>query len=171
MTRAALLNSGIECPEVYGDPALLLPRFHNRGVEKKYSLGVVPHYVDKNHPWVRAARRRGVHIIDVQQENPLDVVDDIRRCRAIASSSLHGLVVADAYGIPSAQLVLTGRVWGGQFKFNDYFLSVGRPRHQPLRVSQWTTLAAVKTRAEKGPEISIDLDVLLAAAPFGGPHA
>ena len=39
-------NIAADVPEVYGDPALLLPRFHNRSVEKRFSVGIVPHYQD-----------------------------------------------------------------------------------------------------------------------------
>ncbi|WP_410503913.1 hypothetical protein [Flavobacterium sp. XN-5] len=31
---------------MYGDPALLLPRYFNSKVEKKYKYGLVPHYND-----------------------------------------------------------------------------------------------------------------------------
>ncbi|MGA9590265.1 MAG: polysaccharide pyruvyl transferase family protein, partial [Salegentibacter sp.] len=47
-TRKFLLDSGYQCPEVYGDPALLLPLYFNPDpkVEKKYEIGIIPHYHD-----------------------------------------------------------------------------------------------------------------------------
>ena len=53
------------------------------------------------------------------------VVDYIYSCDIILSSSLHGIIIADAYNIPN--------IWldefplnEGHFKFKDYFLSQNR---------------------------------------------
>ena len=45
-TRSRILELGYDCPEVYGDPAILLPNYYNPKVEKKYKIGIIPHYVD-----------------------------------------------------------------------------------------------------------------------------
>ena len=46
ITRKRLLELGYDCPEVYGDPALLLPLFYKPKATKKYSLGVIPNHID-----------------------------------------------------------------------------------------------------------------------------
>ncbi len=125
-TRKILLDRGIDCPEIYGDPCLVLKKFYNpNGVIKKYKLGVVPHYVDKNNPIVSLlSKSELVSIIDIQQDiEPF--IDRILECESIISSSLHGMIAADTYGIPNAKLELSDKVAGGAFKFDDYHLGIG----------------------------------------------
>lgn len=46
LTRGRFLELGHPCPEVFGDPALLLPQFLPAAGVIDYEVGVVPHYVD-----------------------------------------------------------------------------------------------------------------------------
>lgn len=48
LTRKVLIDAGYDCPEVYGDPAILLPRFFQPNIEKKFKLGVIAHFGHKN---------------------------------------------------------------------------------------------------------------------------
>lgn len=57
LSRQNLLRQGIDCPEIYGDPALLFPRFYNPDVQKKYKLGIIPHYVDNEFKWVKNPKK------------------------------------------------------------------------------------------------------------------
>lgn len=119
LTKQFLESKGIKVPEIYGDPALLLPHIiqYNPIPELSNSIAIVPHcsQIDKY---------SGFRII-----NPLDdckeVVRKIYSSKAIISSSLHGLIVADAYNIPNVWL--NGNIDEGDFKFRDYFTSQGRP--------------------------------------------
>ena len=45
------------------------------------------------------------------------------QCEYIISSAMHGLIAADALGIPNIQLVASDRLIGGMYKFNDYYSS------------------------------------------------
>lgn len=119
LTREVVLKSGGECPEVYGDPALLLPSVYNPPVEKRHEIGVVPHYID------RGLVRTDLPMINPLRADPLEVVDEIRACHAILSSSLHGIIVAHAYGIPAAWVRFGDRLDGDDIKFRDYAASVG----------------------------------------------
>jgi hypothetical protein len=104
---------------VLGDPALLVPSWI-RQYWGRWDLGIVPHWSDtelrKRYPYAR--------FIDVRRP-PQEVVEEIAKCKRIISSSLHGLVVADAYGIPRrAELFPDADARkhqeGGRFKFDDY---------------------------------------------------
>ena len=63
-------------------------------VEKEFEFGVVPHYTDRNDPWLDCvAREQGALIIDVTL-GVQEFVDQLCKCKVIASSSLHGLIAA-----------------------------------------------------------------------------
>ncbi len=38
---------------------------------------------------------------------------------------LHGLILADAYNIPSLRFTLSDKIIGGDFKYQDYYSGVG----------------------------------------------
>ncbi len=122
-TREILLSQGIDCPEVYGDPALLLPRIYNPKIEKKYKLGIVPHLVDRDNKWLSSLENDNeVLILDILEKDPFKFIDNLLSCEKIASSSLHGIIASDAYGIPSVWLEFSKNVIGDGFKFEDYFI-------------------------------------------------
>lgn len=150
------LNIAADVPEIYGDPALLLPYFYDRPVDKRYSVGIVPHHVDF------AAVADGdpaIEVIDVTRPW-VEVVDAIRSCDVIVSSSLHGLIVAEAYGIPAVWVRISDQLKGGSFKFHDYLLATGRERLPPV---DWADGLA---RAVRSPLPSMEFrpEPLLAAA-------
>lgn len=126
LTRRVLKQQGVPCPDVYGDPALLLPRFYRPASKSTHSgrVGIIPHYVDKDSGIVKRLENAGAKAIDVFAEIE-HFVDDVCSCRCILSSSLHGLICADAYGIPARWITLSKKVIGDGFKFRDYYLSRG----------------------------------------------
>lgn len=165
LTREQLLQQGFDCPEIYGDPALLLPRFYKTTTKAKFKLGVMPHYVDQGSVILNKFRQEnGVFFINAL--SPVEkVIDDINSCERIASSCLHGIIVADAYGIPSTWIKLSDRVKGDGFKFRDYFSSVGRKNDKPLVLDSEMTLKSIFD-SFNDYKIDIDLDKLWEACPF-----
>lgn len=121
-TRDAIVENGGVAPTVLGDPALALPLFHDRRIEKVHDFGIVPHYVDEAEIRERFPTEK---IISPLTADPLSVVDEIRSCRMIASSSLHGIVVAHAYGVPAGWMRFSDRLSGDDVKFEDYAGGVG----------------------------------------------
>jgi len=164
-SRQIILNLGIDCPEVYGDPTLLCPRFYKPKVSKTYRLWIVPHYFDKDNSCLaHLLSNPGVKLIDIQG-GIYKVIDEINSCEFIVSSSLHGIIVADAYGIPSLWIRLSNKITGEDFKYKDYFASVGRETVDPLVITESTTLPEIYSHLQKY-EIHIDMDKLLKACPF-----
>mmetsp|Transcript_23278 Transcript_23278/g.33396 ORF Transcript_23278/g.33396 Transcript_23278/m.33396 type:complete len:138 (-) Transcript_23278:1650-2063(-) len=63
------------------------------------------------------------------------VVESIQKCDYVASSSLHGIIVADAIGIPTLWFQFpSGKTseTEGSFKYDDYFQTVGRMNKTPV---------------------------------------
>ncbi|HEY4894716.1 MAG TPA: polysaccharide pyruvyl transferase family protein [Solirubrobacteraceae bacterium] len=165
MTRRLLIDSGIACPEVYGDVALLLPRFVDVPVTKRFELGIACHYVDRSDIRIhRLAERGDVTLIDLLGP-PRATLDHIRSCRRIASSSLHGLVVADAYGIPAIWISVTDALLGGWFKFHDYHAAIACSTQSPIQVTCRTTVDELCAAAVRR-DVVADLDALAVACPF-----
>lgn len=167
LTRCLVNNIGATCPEVYGDPALLIPLVYNPDVAKEYEIGVVLRWSEKK--WLTEAEAGpGVKIIDLGTDDVEAVLNAMKRCKRILTSSLHGLIIADAYGIPNAWLS-SRTPKGGEFKFYDYFLSVDKVRHSKRYdvvkrgLSQESLLAHFDF---DGRPIKFDYEKLLDACPF-----
>ncbi len=122
LTASLVRNCGVESPSIQGDPALLLPRFIRSKAAKECELGLIPHYIDRADPRVLAWRGRPINVL---WANPLEVIDQITRCEAVLSSSLHGIILSHAYGVPAAWVRLGDRLDGDDTKFHDYAASVG----------------------------------------------
>lgn len=116
-TRANVLEHGGTCPDVYGDPALLLPIFCPES-SKKYEIGLVPHYEHFNYFKYKYPDH---YIIDVVNKDPLEVARQISSCKKIISSSLHGIIAAHAYGIPAAHVLGPKKLHGDGSKFDDHY--------------------------------------------------
>ncbi len=112
-----LRDFGIPVPEVYGDPVWLLPTIFDEPVEKRFELGVIPHIQDIEgfgpgaRPPADSQRYRideadagAVTLINTWHEPTWDgLVANLRKilaCKRIVSQSFHGVVIAEAYGIP-----------------------------------------------------------------------
>ncbi len=118
---------GGDC-NVFGDPVLLFPGiFPDTHIEKTHRYGIVPHYSDKTKPGVlqlAALKDASVKIIDIQTDTE-SFVKEVLSCENIISSSLHGLILAEAYGIPTCRIMLSENLKRGDFKFYDYYSGVG----------------------------------------------
>lgn len=138
LSRLRARSCGVMCSDVYGDPALLLTLFCSAKDETRhYEVGILPHYVDifRAYEWFGSASH--VRIIDPLQ--PVEkVISQIRSCDVLFSSSLHGLIVADAYGVPNAWVRMSSSIGGDGMKYWDYLASVGRARvDEPPKPINW----------------------------------
>lgn len=114
---------GWQDPGKYGDPALLLPLLVPAGnLRTRGKVVVVPHYAlldstSSTHP-------------EACVVSPMQEVEEVASCisdaELVIASSLHGLIVAQAYGRPWVWLRdHRDALHGGDFKFHDFFSSLG----------------------------------------------
>jgi hypothetical protein len=140
--RTAALLKGTSV-DAFGDPGLLCGRLFPElsAIPKRYPIGVIPHYKDRGHPAVDAflAAHPGAVTIDVFNE-PTDVLRRVAECEFILSSSLHGLVVSDAFRVPNVWVEISGPLRGERFKFADYYSVFGirdpQPHNLPAGISR-----------------------------------
>ena len=119
-TQRRMHELGYECPSVFGDPALLLPDVYTPVASVRRRLGIVPHFVDLKQARALFERDSEVYVIDVTRPVK-EVVDDIVSCEGVVSSSLHGLIVAHAFGVPAAWIEFSDGLEGDGVKFADHY--------------------------------------------------
>lgn len=173
LTDAKLKSQGIKTCGIYGDAALLLPLWlSGRNVEKRYDLGLIPHWSEVD-TFKRAYDDR-YFVIDLRTKDIPKIVGEINQCRYILSTSLHGIIVAHAYGIP-ALWIKKGHIETDGFKFHDYFSSVDIPLYngfeqvEELLESEKSWQALFEENADKmliGNDLSEIQKDLLRVAPF-----
>jgi tetratricopeptide (TPR) repeat protein len=169
LTLALVRQSGGTCPDILGDPALLLPRFYQPRVERRYRLGLIPHV---RHLGSGISVADDVLVISPELVGYAQIeafIDAIASCEAILTSSLHGLIVANAYGIPARWCEfgdLGPALSGDGTKFRDFFLSVGLPEQVPLDLSGVGVVdTALRRHVDQSVEPRFDAQRLLDAFP------
>ena len=173
LSREAILKAGGTVPEIYGDPAVLLPEIYNPEVEKTADIGIIPHVLQEERIRRNLERSPGsdrVKLISLRAgrfDQIEDVIRQIKSCREIVSTSLHGVIVAHAYGIPcqSARVVGEEEV-GDSFKMRDYKLSVGLNDHPIGIPREFEDLEWLEQRVCSLPPRPIDTALLRSAFPF-----
>ena len=114
------INNVILC-----DPGIIISRLIKKPI-KKFTWGIIPHVFEKNLPILKEMQNNNKNsiIIDPSFNNPLETATLIASCNFIISSSLYGLIAADSLDIPHVWMKISNKIIGGNWKFNDYFLSM-----------------------------------------------
>ncbi|WP_168583476.1 polysaccharide pyruvyl transferase family protein [Gephyromycinifex aptenodytis] len=145
LTRDRLGNPRVSA---LGDPGLLLgAKVRRPGV--CFDVGVVPHYVHADDAWLRGlvAQYPGtVRVIDVKQ-SPRAVARAVASCRTIVSTSLHGVITADSFGIPVTWVRMPRELAGGDFKFADHESVVRPARSRGVEAAEVESLHELVARA------------------------
>lgn len=128
LTRDILLKQKIPCPEIFCDPGILIPYMYlssRDDVEKEYDIGIIPHVIDYETVKHKFDTHCNVCVVDMN-DKPQNIVNLISKCRKTISSSLHGIIISEALGIPCAWVKFSDKILGGEFKFRDYYYGSGR---------------------------------------------
>lgn len=155
-TRGLLTKErlGVKKNIALGDPGLLLPLYFKPENSKKYKMGIVPHYSEYRAPEVLAVLKaypEDSTLIDVL-DSPLSVYKAISQCDFVISSSLHGLVLADALNIPNVWLRLSNR---SSFKYHDYYSAFGVSR-KPYCLNGWEDIRELSSRSQSMREDDVE---------------
>lgn len=130
-TRGALSAKALNVDVPHGDPGILANLLLDHQPAKRAAVGFVPHHADAD-DFQHLRLPKGWALIDPRQP-VLDVVEAIAATELVVSSSLHGLIVADSFGIPCVRAWTTRPPSGSRdFKFDDHASARGQPFGAPL---------------------------------------
>lgn len=168
ITRNRILEIGGECPPIFGDPALLLPRFYDpRPLKKRHRLAIIPHISQFETVRDMYAAEPYVAVLDLRTRDIENIVDEIVASDAIVSSSLHGIIVSNAYNIPVRWIKFDGNIFGDDTKYYDHFASINRPEETFIDALVYQKLPVEHLVEEcQAYELVIDLDRLWEASVF-----
>ena len=167
LTCSALRQAGVMVADVpLGDPAYLGPRL--LGILKQpnpgYRVGVAAHYVDRSNTVLRRILREPGTVDLNVHDLPEVFLARMAQCETVISSSLHGLVFAEALGIPNLWITAGDEIAGGDFKFRDWFSTTRRPQTAAYVLSPQDSVDGL-ARAAECHESTIDMKALHTSFP------
>ncbi|CAF4890370.1 unnamed protein product [Rotaria socialis] len=148
-TRQFLMSTfNISVPEVYGDPALLLP-YYLTGYKKASVPTILRLLILHFRDDTRGPSIAGnTPIVTINACLPWDqIINLILQSELVISTSLHGIIAAEAFGVP-ARVLVSPHV--ELFKFHDYFEGTQRKLRYANNLSE---------AIQMGGEIPMKLDL------------
>jgi pyruvyltransferase len=175
--RVALLRGPITAAllqrddRVFGDTGLLIADALGERPAREDVVGLVPHMHFADDPRFAkiADENPRIRLIDVRGPDAHNVVAQIAGCSHVISQSLHGLVTADAYGIPNTWLDPLDIHGGAMLKFYDYAAGIGRAIGNPIEPSDIEQVARTAQTGALGyaDGIAAAQEALYASFPTG----
>lgn len=165
LTRNQILKFGLSCPTTYGDPAILISQYYSPKNYRRHNIGIILHKKHEQYINKHISPDLDISLISIQRQSVQEIesfIDEVCSCDHIFSTSLHGLIVAMAYGIPCRWLKINHLPIHNDdnHKFIDFFLGVGIEPQSPLILPELnneyiSSLSAAKTYCE-----TINLNIL-----------
>ncbi|NME83744.1 polysaccharide pyruvyl transferase family protein [Clostridium sp. SM-530-WT-3G] len=120
ITRNFLLQGGYNCPEIFGDPAIIMPLIYMpKNIEKKYKTTIIYHHETSNQDF-----EKDINYLSVFTDDYKSFIDTIVASELVISSSLHGIILAETYGVPA--VFLNYGVNEQILKYMDWYYSTNR---------------------------------------------
>ncbi len=175
ISRKVMRDMGVLCPEIFGDPALILPKVYSSKSIKKYKISIIPNLVeyDETKEYFKDLSDFNIISLRVDGKNKTksveDIIDSICQSEKILSSSLHGIIVAHAYGIPATWAKLTDKMAGDGNKYHDYYNSINIEEIEPINLNEYEKnkkdiFTACETYVQ--PKFPLNVDKILFSCPF-----
>lgn len=161
----------LHVPDIYGDPAMLIANiFDPQQIDSKSKISICPHYIHQKYFEKTDDINEYFNIIDVHM-SPESVITQIANSNLCISSSLHGIIIAQAYNIPWVWLKFKDHyLKGDDFKFFDYFSNMSDPhKFNCVEISaNQVTLQIFKDIAKQANtmELKSSLDLLRGSFPY-----
>ena len=120
ITKVILKEAGYDVSRaVCGDPAVLMPLVYSGKKDKKYKYSVIRHHSIKHNDIPNNCNE-----ISIETQDYKYFIDEITASECVISSSLHGIILAESYGIPA--VFLYDNMSSELMKYYDWYYSTGR---------------------------------------------
>lgn len=121
LTRNVVMEYGHKCPEVYGDPAILMPYIYTPHCRVTHDVLVIPQFYTETE---FRQKHTDLYMVSMNTNDYKSVIDAIVSSKRVITSSLHGIILSEAYGVPT--VFFRGLEKRNDFKYLDYYYSTGR---------------------------------------------
>jgi len=165
ISRKVLRDIGVPCPKKYGDPALIIPKLYTSDLKKKYKLSIVPNWIEHGEIKDYFGELNDVNVISLR----VDGKNKMESTEKIISTSLHGIIIAHAYGIPAVWAQLTDKIAGDGNKYHDYYKSIGIEKINCIDLNEYSERKeeVIKIFQDYSqPIFPMNVDKILFSCPF-----
>ena len=121
VTKEILKAAGYSVENCFeGDPAILMPFIYEEtNPVKKYDYSLIQHLSTTNNHV-----EKGLHTISISTTNYQHFISELLASKKVISSSLHGIILAETYGVPA--IFLNNGMENELLKYYDWYFSTGR---------------------------------------------
>lgn len=90
-------------------------------LSKKYKFTVIRHIFHKEED---AYKGNSIHFLSIRTSDYRSFVDEVLQSECVISASLHGIIIAESYGVPA--IFLNDNMNHELVKYYDWYFSTGR---------------------------------------------
>ena len=121
LTESVLKQKGVMVNGVYGDPAIITPLIYSPKIKIKKPYVIISHYLDFQELINSESKD---FVVDARTIDYKYIIEAIVSSQLVISSSLHGIIIAESYGVPAIWLKINSQL--DPFKYLDYYFSTNR---------------------------------------------